>query len=171
MGPALRAKGESCDYVQDAMVEFLRYGPRFLVSSDAAFRALLVRIVENTLINRHRWYVAARREIARERPLPGTTVLSLDPEGASTKTPSQSAERHEREAWVRLAVELLSPDDREMLVLRMWQGVPFTEIARRLGVDPSTARQRLHRALRHLAATAAGLRRDGVSALANELIA
>ena len=30
MGPVLRGKGETCDYVQDALTEFLRYGPRFM---------------------------------------------------------------------------------------------------------------------------------------------
>ena len=49
LGSLLRAKGEVDDYVQEAMVEILRYGPRFVVSDKLQFRALLARITENVL--------------------------------------------------------------------------------------------------------------------------
>ncbi|MEM7233395.1 MAG: hypothetical protein AAF517_14550, partial [Planctomycetota bacterium] len=38
MGPLLKAKGRTTDYVQDAMVEILRYGPRFVMSDESQFR-------------------------------------------------------------------------------------------------------------------------------------
>ena len=78
MGSGLREKGDTSDYVQDAVVEFLKYGPRFTISNDARFRGLLLKIVENVLCKKYRWFTARRREIARERPLPSDTVLRLD---------------------------------------------------------------------------------------------
>jgi len=50
MGPLLRAKGGATDYVQDSMVEVLRYGPRFVMSDEAQFRVLMVKIIENVLL-------------------------------------------------------------------------------------------------------------------------
>ena len=94
-------KGETCDYVQDAIVQFLQYGPRFTISNDARFRGLLAKIVENVLCNKYHWFIARRREIARERPLPSDTVLNLDPPRHAVDSPSMAADKHEQEAWVR----------------------------------------------------------------------
>ena len=41
LGPMLRAKAETADFVQEAVVDVLRYGPRFVVSDAVQFRALL----------------------------------------------------------------------------------------------------------------------------------
>jgi RNA polymerase sigma-70 factor (ECF subfamily) len=169
MGPVLRSKGDTGDYLHDAMVEFLRYGPRFLVRNEFHFRALVLKVVENSLRQKHRWFMAARRQIAQEKPFSATTTLTLDRACVIDKTPSQSAERHEREAWIRLAMEFLEPDDREILVLRQWQKLPFVEIARRKGISSHAATMRHHRAIRHLAAKAGELRRQGLSSILEEI--
>jgi len=158
LGPLLRSKAETCDYVQDAMMQFLRYGPRFTLSDENHFRALLFRIVENTLRNKHDWFTARRREIARERPLPSSTIISLDPPEGSVRTPSEFADRNEREAWVRLAMEFLEPDDSEVIVFRQWDGLSFAEIGERLDLAANTARMRHTRALRKLTKKVAELR-------------
>jgi RNA polymerase sigma-70 factor (ECF subfamily) len=142
MGPALRSKGETLDYVQDAMVEFLKYGPRFTLSDEDHFRALLLRIVQNTLRNRHDWFTARRRNIAQERPLPSETVLSLDPAKAPVKTPSSLLAHHEQEAWIRMGLEFLEEEHREIIVLRKWDELSFKEIGEHLGVSPNAARMR-----------------------------
>jgi RNA polymerase sigma-70 factor (ECF subfamily) len=147
MGPKLRSKGETCDYVQDALVEFLRYGPRFTLSSDAVFRALLLKIVENTLRHRHVWFTARRRDMAREQPLPSDTILSLDASPGADETPSRSAAQHEQEAWIRLGMEFLDPDQREVLLRRKWDNLSFAEIGDRLNISSEAARKRHNRAL------------------------
>src|SRR5262245_11241046 len=114
LGPALRRAGETGDYVQEALLEFLRYGPRFVVSEDHRLRGLLARIVENVLRDEHDRYAARRRARARERPLPSDSVLDLDAACDPVTRPSEVAERREWEAWVRLALELLDPEDREV---------------------------------------------------------
>ena len=151
MGPTLRSKGETSDYVQDAMVQFLQFGPRFTITKDTQFRALLLRIVENTLRHRYEWFMAKRRKIAKERPLPSDTVLLLDPARDAMQTPNQSAERHEREAWIRLGMELLDPEDREILVLRQWDKQSFAEIGERYGITADAARMRHYKAMDALA--------------------
>ncbi|MHC4943323.1 MAG: RNA polymerase sigma factor [Planctomycetota bacterium] len=151
LGSMLREKGDTCDYVQDAVVQFLQYGPRFTISNDARFRGLLLKIVENVLCNKYDWFTARRRAIARERPLPSDTILSLDPPQQQIHTPSKSAEKHEQEAWVRLGIEFLKPNDREILILREWDGLGYEEIAQRLEITVNAATVRHLRAVRNLA--------------------
>jgi RNA polymerase sigma-70 factor, ECF subfamily len=50
------------------------------------------------------------------------------------------------------AVDRLGPADREVLRLVAWEGLTPAELAVALGVRPGTARVRLHRARRALAA-------------------
>ena len=65
LGPALRGKADSVDIVQDAMVEVLRYAPRFVVDSQARFRGLMAKIVENVLRDERGARSETRREIQR----------------------------------------------------------------------------------------------------------
>jgi RNA polymerase sigma-70 factor (ECF subfamily) len=162
LGPQLRGKAETCDFVQDALIEFLRYGPRFTISSGATFRALLLKIVENTIRHKHDWFTARRRDIARENPLPSETVLSLDTPRGSTKTPSQSVAHHEEEAWVRLGLEVLDPQYREVLVLRKWDTLSFDEIGARLKITGNAAKMRHRRAVDRLAGCVWALRSGNI---------
>lgn len=150
LSPLLRGRGETCDFAQDVVMQFLRYAPRFTISNEHFFRALLLRIVKNSLADKYDWYTARRRDIARERPLPSDTVLSLDPGERAVRTPSMSAQRNEREAWIRLGMEFLDPEDREVLVLRKWDGLSFSEIGERFEISPEAARKRHNKAIERL---------------------
>lgn len=165
IGAMLQAKGDASDYVQDAVVQFLQYGPRFTISSDGRFRGLLLKIVENMLCNKYHWFTARRRDMARERPLPSDTVLNLDPPKHVIDSPSQSAMKHEEEAWVRLGIELVDPEDREILILRQWDGLSLDKIARQLGISLSAAQSRHFRAVKRLAAKISTLRRGDLDGL------
>lgn len=150
MGPVLRNKGDTTDYVQDAMVQFLQYGPRFVISDGDHFRALLLRIVENAVRDKIDWFTARRRDIARERPLPTETVLHLDARRETEKTPSQYADENEQEAWVRLGMEFLDNEDKKILVLHQWDQLSFVKIGERFGISSNAARKRHNRAVKRL---------------------
>jgi RNA polymerase sigma-70 factor (ECF subfamily) len=168
LGDRLRLRLESCDIVQDAAVQFLQYGPRILVSDEKKFRALLARIVENVLRDKNDWFTARRRAISLEQPLPEDTILYLDPGEGQPKTPSMSAQRHEEEAWLRLGMELLDPEDRELLVLRQWDHLSFEEIGERLKITGDAAWMRHKRAVDHLAKKVGDLRRGRLAFLEEE---
>jgi RNA polymerase sigma factor (sigma-70 family) len=163
LGPALRRKDESGDYVQDAVVEFLRYAPRFHMSSDSRFRALLGRIIENVLRDRNDWFTAQRRAMSKERPLPRDTVLNLDPPRQAAESPSQVALQHEQEAWVRLGLEFLDSEDRRLIVFREWEGLTFSAMGERLGISLSAVRDRYLRAVDRLTDEVWALRTGGKS--------
>jgi len=158
LGPELRARAESGDFVQDALVQFLRFGPRFLLGGEGQLRAFLARVVENVLCDRHDWFTARRRDLHRERPLPEGSVLGLDPAARSVTRPDSAAEKSEEEAWIRLALELLDPEDRRAIVLRVYEDLSFAEMGARLGLQESGARMRFNRAMPRLARKLEALR-------------
>jgi RNA polymerase sigma-70 factor (ECF subfamily) len=168
LGGLVRAKEETTDIVQEALVEFLRYGPRFEVSNEAHLRYLLGRIAENVLRDQHDFYTRRRRQAARERPLPDDSVLSLDPSCAEVGQPSDELERKQWQAWVRLALELMEPADRQVIVLRQWDELEFSEIAARMGGSPDGARMRFQRALPKLALRIQRLQRGELEDLAEK---
>jgi len=168
LGGRLREKAETQDFVHEAVVELLRHGPRFTVTSEDHFRALLARIVENVICDQHRWFETERRKTARERPLPTESVIDLDPRRAAAPTASATADRREREAWLRLGLELLKPEDREVLLLRNEEELSFEKVGERLGVSTDAARMRFERALARLGDVVARLRIEGVEAITRE---
>lgn len=150
LGNFPRRKFDTGDIVQEAMVQFLKYGPRLQVTNDGQFRALLCRIVENVVCNQYVWLNACRRTIARERPLPSDTVLNLNPSEGRPETPSQIVNQQEEEAWLRLAIELLDFKHREVIIHRDWMGLSFSETAEQIGLSKAGARKRYYNAINEL---------------------
>lgn len=160
LGPLLRRHHDTQDIVQATLLQALRTAPKFLVSDRNQLRGLLVRMVENALRGLASRQQRQKRDIRREQPLQqgaGDTVLDLDPAAPATN-PGAAAERNETRDWVRLALELLDPADREVIVLRDYEGLSFVAIAERLGEAEDTVRMRHRRAMPKLARTLSGLR-------------
>lgn len=164
-GPALRGRVETLDAAQDAVIDFLEYGPRFELADEEQLRALLARIVENNLRDANKHWRRGRRDVAREQRFTTATVLRLDPPAPASESPSAIADRDERRAWIRLALEFLDEDDRRVLLLREWEQRSFPEIASELGMTESGVRMRYQRALPKLADCVGRLRRGGLAEL------
>lgn len=154
-----RLDGETQDFVQETLLEVLRDGPRFVIESTAGFRALLARIVENNLLDRVRFLQRQQRDRRRQTALPSDSVLVLDGAARCVTDPGDRAIANERQAWIALALELLEPDDREIIRLREWDGLTFVEAGERLGLGEEAARKRYARALPRLAKKLELLRR------------
>lgn len=155
LGGFLRARGDTDDYLQDALLDFLRDGPRFQVRDGAQLRALLARIAENTLRDRNDWFRARRRRLASEVGPPVAvdrdSVLPLDPALQRGTTPSQAATRTEVRDWVRLGLELLEAEERKILLAREYDDRSFVDIGAELGMTANAVRMRWVRAVAHLA--------------------
>ncbi|MEM7201023.1 MAG: sigma-70 family RNA polymerase sigma factor [Planctomycetota bacterium] len=156
LGKHLRAKAETQDFVQLAMIDFLRHGPRVEVADEDAFRGLLARIVENNIRDQLRYHHRQRRSPGREWGAVSDTCLCLHQREVTR--PSERVHRDEQAAYVRLALELLGPEDREVIWLREFQELPFADVAAQMGVKEDAARMRFARALPRLAAKVAQLR-------------
>jgi len=168
LGARLRAKDETQDVVQDAVLELLRYAPRFTIENTGTFRRLMARIVENVLRDRHDWFTARRRAMSRERPLARDTVLALDPPVGDPPRPDEAAGNEEMAARVRLGLELLSEEDRRVVVRRDWDGWEFAAIAHEAGAGADAVRMRYHRALVKLSEIVDRIGAGGVDAILRE---
>lgn len=151
LGPGLRARGDSGDYLQDACLEFLRDGPRFQVRDALQFRRLMARVIENTLRDRNDWFRRKRRNLAQNAALPSESVLALDPALARSTTPSRAADRSETRDWVRLGLELLDAEDRKIILEREYEDRSFVDIGQDIGLSANAVRMRWVRAVARLA--------------------
>lgn len=119
------------------------------LKNDGAFKAWMFRIVKTT------WQMQLR---SRKRP-----VDSTDP-GDIARIPAQGAElsgTSERASLLRSALDKLSPEQREALLLFELEGLSTREIAGILGKQETALRVLLHRARVRLAAL---LREAGIEA-------
>jgi RNA polymerase sigma-70 factor (ECF subfamily) len=94
---------------------------------------------------------AARRSVKRELPLPETSSVTLAQQfAASMASPSQQIAAGELARRVREAVGRLPDLDREILLMRTFEGLSYAEVSCILEVDAATARKRHGRALLRL---------------------
>ena len=167
LGDKVREKFETNDIVQDAMIDVMRYGPKFVMADLHEFRSLMARIIENNIRDKHGWMNARRRADAKEAQLPRDTLLHLDSPVKEVTRVTEAVYKNQRAELVRLAMELLEPDDRQIVFLRQWEGKQFDEIGEQLDMKANTARMRFQRALQKLAKHVESLR-GGSSAAEQE---
>ncbi len=155
LGAQLRQRVDTQDIVQNTLLTVLQTGPRFVCSERAHLRALLGRMVENAICAQANHATAGKRDMRREATgrVQGESgsVLLLDAKSASITQPGAAAERSEIRDWVRLALELLEADDRNVIMWREYEELSFAEVGARLGVAEDAARMRYARALPRLA--------------------
>jgi RNA polymerase sigma-70 factor (ECF subfamily) len=122
------------DVVQDAYVRALAGADRFRGGDP---RAWLLSIVRNACYSSHR----------RQRVRQATDFdEAVHGEDTSTPSPEQRAIDRETSRRVRLAVERLTPEFREVIVLREFEGLSYKEIAEVVGAPVGTVMSRLSRA-------------------------
>jgi RNA polymerase sigma-70 factor (ECF subfamily) len=154
LGPLLRQRDDTDDIFQLAMVQALEHGPRFVVPDQAHFRRLVASIVENVLRAEFDRHTAQRRDLRREAGLAlgDTSAGGLRAVAATGTSPSRAVAADELQAMVRVALELLSTEERTLIVLREYEGLSFAAIGGRLGLPEKTVQRRFARALRALVA-------------------
>jgi RNA polymerase sigma-70 factor, ECF subfamily len=148
MPRALRGKHGGSDLVQETLARAHREfeGLRFDEAADV--RAWLRTILRNILTDWVRRYRSTmKRSITRERSIhsqAGADTLALVDRGL---TPSSNAMRREQAAAVDAAIERLPAHEREVILLRHREGLPFDEIGRRLDRSGEAARKVWARAI------------------------
>lgn len=111
-------------------------------AGEAGFETWLHRIVVNACRDRQRER-AAQRRLSRS--------AAHDAERDRVAPPALDAERGELGSRIVAAVAALPADEREVVVLRHFEGRRFPEIAEVLGVAETTLKSRFQRALNRLA--------------------
>lgn len=144
IGPLLRAKIETGDAIQEAFKGFLRYGPRVNVANGDQFRRLMARIIINALRDQSDWFASRRRDMARESRL-SSSCIEIGRNGRSQQ-PEIIAEDKELRERIRFALELMGPEDRRVILLKIWDDKKFAEIGDELRITEDAARMRFERA-------------------------
>jgi len=120
------------DIVQDAFVKFWRR------NHNVQNRALLYATVRSTALDRIR---RDSRRARREREAIADLEQAVEPE-FRTEDESQRA--------LAMAMERLPNEQREVLVMKIWNELSFAEIGQALGISQNTAASRYRYALRAL---------------------
>jgi RNA polymerase sigma-70 factor (ECF subfamily) len=151
IGPRLAARVDASDVVQEAQLAVARRMADFLERRPMPFRLWVRRTAQERLVDLRRRHTRARRSVEREAALPDhSSLVVARPLLAGAPSPSQQLEARELAERVSRAVALLPEADREVLLLRHGEGLPFEEVACLLDIEPAAARKRFGRALLRL---------------------
>src|ERR1700730_15595611 len=151
----LRARVDPSDVVQETQLEAFQRLPDYLERRPMPFRLWLRKTAYERLLKVQRHHLkTARRTVSREIPLPEhSSILLADQLLADGPTPSQQIAKGELAQRLRGALMQLPAPQREVLLMRNFEGLSYQEVACILDIDPATARKRYGRALlqlRHL---------------------
>jgi len=160
--PSLRSRVDPSDVVQEAHMEAYRRLPDFLARGPMPFHLWLRKMAQERLIMMRRRHMdASRRAVGQELPLPNRSSVTLGQQLlASGKSPSQLVTQKELAGRVRQAIGNLPHGDREILLMRTYEGLSYDEISCVLEIEPAAARKRYGRALIRLQRL---LTQDGLS--------
>jgi RNA polymerase sigma-70 factor (ECF subfamily) len=153
----LRGRVDPADIVQDALLSVCRKFPRYLAARRLPFLHWLRLEVDQKLAETHRFHLRTRmRDASQEVSLqrgawPQVTWEELAEQHLGKRTSaSQVAMRSELRRRVQEALERMSPEDREVLVLRHFKELSNAEAAQVLGITLTAACKRYFRALKRL---------------------
>jgi RNA polymerase sigma-70 factor (ECF subfamily) len=148
----MRSRLDASDIVQETQIEALRRLPDYLERRPMPFGLWLRRTAYERLIMHRRQHVgSSKRSVRRELPLPDhSSALLARKLIAQGPSPSQEFNLKERCAEVRQAVARLPETDREVLLMRHFEGLSYREIGYVLDIEPAAARKRNGRALLRL---------------------
>ena len=167
--PRVSQRSGADDALQDAFVDVSSRIGEYLEQRRAAdprrlpFFLWVRLLTQQAVIRLHREHLGAlKRDAGREQrapasPLGSTTILLAHQLVSSHTTPTGALDRMETQERFAAALARLGEDDREVLVLRHFEGLSNGEVAAVLSLSTSAASMRHLRALNRLKAITAEL--------------
>lgn len=150
----MHGKADPSDLVQETLIKAVDHFREFRGETEVELAAWLRSILVQHLTDLARRYRTAKRFVAQEVSLDELVEQSSRTYcqllAGQAKTPSQLA--HQRDLGVVLTEALsdLSDDQREAIVLRSLEQLPWDEVGRRIERSPDAARMLWARALKSL---------------------
>jgi RNA polymerase sigma-70 factor, ECF subfamily len=149
LDPQLRARVDPSDIVQEAQMEAVRRLDGYLQQPPMPFRLWLRQLAYDRLLMVRRKHAgAAQRSVERETALPDQSSAALGEHLlARSASPSEQVTKTELARRVQNALAHLPEADRELMLMRNFEGLSNQEVAKVLQILPATASQRYGRAL------------------------
>lgn len=156
LDPAITRRVDASDIIQEALIDAARRLPEYLGAPPMPFHIWLRRIALDRLIDAHRrHHAAACRSVEKEERIAygsgsGSSielgVVLEDP----ALTPAAAAMQGELARRFQEALSALRDDDREVILMRHFEGLSNQDVARSLELGEPAAAMRYMRALRRL---------------------
>jgi RNA polymerase sigma-70 factor (ECF subfamily) len=144
----LAGRVDPSDVVQDSLVEASRRLDDFLGRRPMPFALWLRKTAYQRLVQLRRHHRRGRRSVEREEAFPDRSSLLLArPLLGGGASPSRHAQAREFAERVGRVVASLAEADREILLMRNVERLPYEEVACLLDIDAAAARKRHGRAL------------------------
>jgi len=136
---------DALDLSQEAFARAFRARGR--INPELPFYTWLYQILRRLCFN----YIRDRRVRRNRLHQAGQWLSSQANRRAAEADPERAADRAELRKLVQLAIEQLSDREREVIVLKEYEGLRYREIAELLDIPIGTVMSRLYGARRHLA--------------------
>ncbi len=158
LDPVLARRVDASDIVQDVLIEATQRLKEYLKAPNMPFALWLRHLAQDRIIDTHRRHrLAQRRSVDKEQPIAkpawasdessvGLVAQLIDTE----KTPATAAIQQELARRLGDAVDQLSTDDREIILMRHAEQMSNQDVADALGLTEAAASMRYLRALRRL---------------------
>lgn len=163
MDQKLVRRVDASDIVQDVLIEANRRLADYLKNPVMPFHLWLRHMAKDRLIDAHRRHRgAAKRSLDREQPIasPGKldqSTLDLVAElQAGERGPASEAAWRELQASFVTAIDQLDEQDREVVLMRHFEKLSNSEVAKALDLSPPAASMRYLRAVRRLKSLLSG---------------
>jgi RNA polymerase sigma-70 factor (ECF subfamily) len=149
--PDLKAKAGSSDLVQETLLAACQHFDQFRGTTEAELMAWLRQTMLNKLAKLRRCFRAtSKRRLSAEITLAASdsSAGEVDQLTDAGSSPSAQAMRQEDAEAVYLALERLPTEYRQVILLRIDQGLAFEEVGRHMGRSGNAAEKLFARAIR-----------------------
>ncbi|MBF0107543.1 MAG: sigma-70 family RNA polymerase sigma factor [Deltaproteobacteria bacterium] len=151
LGAHLRQKTESMDIVQEVMIRALNGFETFEPKDEAAFLHWISKLVSNEIRDLADYHQAQKRDLNKEHKKakdqdPSRSVISNLP-AKSMYRPSFQVQLKQEVLELETALDQLSEDQRDVVVMRQYEGMSFKDIAEMLNTTEDAARMKFARAI------------------------
>jgi RNA polymerase sigma-70 factor (ECF subfamily) len=144
MGRELRARLESRDILQNALMKSFQHLDQFEGGDGASLMGWLARIAENEIRDQADFQHRQRRDVAVGISIDDSQAPDL---AARVRSALSQAILSEEATLLEEALEALEPDHREVIVLRKLEDLSFREVGARMGRSEDACRMLLARAM------------------------
>jgi RNA polymerase sigma-70 factor (ECF subfamily) len=142
LGRDLRSRLESRDILHATLLKSLSHVSELKAAETRSVMAWLARIAEHEIQDCADFHHRQRRDAAREMPIEDDAPLP-----ALTRSALSRVILGEQAEQLEAALDVLSPDHREVILLRKFEELSFAEIGQRLGKSEDACRMLLARAM------------------------